>query len=332
MISIKHYLNRAESEAVLWQGICLLLEKIGDEAVYGDRLEYDAFVRNIEKIRESVASTATPETLLVTIGAAVQAMAGHKQQVAKFMQRQRGEIRTFVSMLTETVVKMTGENTHFAGSFQEIGERMENAGVLDDLQELKLRLHECLLDFRNETLQQKAEMEDVILALQQQLQRTREAAGPLDESKFALDLPQPGEAEAAMLDRIQAGTRNYVATVVIRRMQSINERFGYHVGDRVLQTCRVKVGQQLLPGDQMFRWSGPVLVMLLERADLLEAVRGQLKRILDAKIEETYDLGNRAVMIPISTAWNVFKLTAPVNCAIKQIQTFVASQIPRDSV
>ena len=330
MISIKRYLNRTDSEAVLWQGICFLLEKIGAEAVQGDQNEFDAFNHHIEDIRESVAATATPETLLVTLGSAVKAMADHKQRVAKFMRRQRGEIHNIVLMLTETVVKMTGENTYFAKSFREIGERMERAVVLEDIEELKSCLHACLLDFHKETLQQRAEMENAIQSLQQQLQRSREAAGPLPDADLAAELPQQEEAEAAMLASLQTGARNYVVTMVISRMNSINTRYGYQIGDKVLHTCRAQIGKQLLPCDQLFRWPGPVMVMLLERADTLEAVRGQLKRFLDAKIEETYDLGSRSVMIPITLSWSVFKLVPPVGCAVKQIQSFISSQIPHD--
>ncbi len=128
MISIKRFMNRSEDEAVLWQAICLLLEKIGSEAVQGDRSEHEVFTRNIEQIRDSVAAVASPESLLVTIGSAVQMMSDHKHRVARFIHRQRNEIQTMVSMLTETVVKLGGENTRFAQSFQEIGERLRTRG------------------------------------------------------------------------------------------------------------------------------------------------------------------------------------------------------------
>lgn len=129
---------------------------------------------------------------------------------------------------------------------------------------------------------------------------------------------------------LKAGTRSYVVTLVINRMQSINARFGYYIGDQILRTCRESIEKQLSPGDQMFRWAGPAMVLVLERADTLEVVRGQLKRILDARIEETYSLGSRAVLIPIAMAWSAFKLVSPVPIAVRQIQTFIASQSPRD--
>jgi GGDEF domain-containing protein len=330
MISIKRYLNSGNEEAVLWQVVCLLIEKIGSQAVQGERCEYDAFVANVQRIRSSITSDLNSEGLLLTAGSVVQAMTDYNQRVYRFIRRQGSEIQTIVSMLSETVVKMSGGNTRFAQNFQEIGDGMERAAALEDLNGLKLRLRDCLQEFRDEALKQKAEMEGVINALQQQLERERESVEVDPEIDPATGLPRQNAAEAVMHNSLKTGARYYVVTQVVNRMQSINARFGYHVGDQVLRTCRNKVEEQLQPGDQMFRWAGPALVLLLERAESLESVRSQMKRILDAKIEETYDLGSRSVMIPITMAWSAFKLISPVSIAVRQIQTFIASQSPRD--
>jgi GGDEF domain-containing protein len=330
MISIKRFLTRTGDEAIFWQVICLLLEKIGSEAIEGDRSEYESFVRGIDDIRDSIVTAGAPETLLVTAGSAVQAMADYNRRVTRFIRRQVAEIQTIASMLTDTVIKMSGENSRFARAFQEIADSMEKVVAIEDIQNVKSRLQECLRDFHEETLQQKAEMENVIAALQEQVERSRERANTPADSDPATGLPRQDVAESVMFNNLKAGVRNYVVTLVINRMQSINARFGYRMGDRVLRTCKERIEKQLLPGDRMFRWSGPAIVLLLERSEPLDEVRGQVKRILETKMEETFDLGNRSVMIPISTSWSAFKLVSPTAVAVKQIQTFIASQSPRD--
>jgi diguanylate cyclase (GGDEF)-like protein len=330
MISIKRFLNHSEDEAVFWQAVSMLLDKIGSQAVQGDRAEYEAFGRKFEQIRESLASSATPESLLVTVGSAAQTMSDYNRRVTRFIRRQGSEIHNIISMLTDTVVKMSGENTRFSRNFQEIGNSMERFEELESLADLKIRLRECLSDFRDETLRQKAEMEGVISELQQQVERSSESAGAIRDIDPATGLPQQDAAEELMHQSLKAGTRKYIVTMVVNRVQSINARFGYQVGDRVLRTCREHVEKHLSPGDQLFRWAGPTIVLVMERADPLEAVRVHLKRILDTKIEESFDLGTRSVLIPISMAWSAFKLVSPVGIAVRQIQTFVASQSPRD--
>lgn len=328
MISIKRFLNR-EGDGEVWQLVSLLLEKIASQAVRGDRSDYEAFSQTIENIRKSASEALNAQALMLNVGSAVQAMSDYNQRVSRFIRRQGSELQTIVSMLTETVVKVSGENTKFARDFQEISDGLEHASAVADLTDLKLRLRDCLRDFREETLQRKAEMEQALSALQDQVERSKDAGGPRDLDT-ATGLPRQDAAEAAMAANLKAGSRSYVVTVVVNHMQSINARFGYRVGDQVLRICRDAVEKQLQPEDQMFRWTGPAVVLLLERAEPLEMVRGHVKRILDIKLEESFDLGARSVMIPISMSWTAFKLVSPMSIAVKQVQTFVASQSPHD--
>jgi len=332
MISIKRFLNQDGQDVVLWQVVSLLLEKIGSDAVQADRSEFEAFGSNIKRIRESLSDSAS-EYLLLNAESAVQAMTDYNQRVSKFIHRQGSEIQNVVAMLTDTVVKMSGGNTRFARSFQEIGDSLDSTPGTVDLQNLKLRLRKCLQEFQEETLQQKAEMEKVITTLQLQVEGSRNGCEmPMEDPDPATGLPQQRSAEAAMVTNLKAGPRTYVATLVVNRMQSINARFGYQVGDRVLRTFREKIEKQLSPRDKMFRWAGPAIVVLIDRPESLEIVREHLKRILDAKFEETFELPDRSVLIPISASWSAFKLISPVSLAIKQIQSFIASQSCRDFV
>jgi GGDEF domain-containing protein len=329
LISIKRFLNRNGDEAVASQMVTLLLEKIGSQAVRGERSEYEAFAKSIEEIRSSVADVSNADTLLVKVGSAMQAMSDYNQRVSRFIRRQSTGLQTIVSMLADTVKKVSGENTQFGRNFQEVSDGLERASAMEDLTDLKSRLRDCLRGFREETLQRKAEMEEALAALQEQVERGRDLGGPPDCDP-ATGLPKQDAAEAAMLKNLKAGSRSYMVTVAVNHMQSINARFGYRVGDQVLRICRDSVEKQLLPGDQMFRWTGPAMVLLLERTETLDIVRGLVKRILDSKLEQSFEIGTRSVMIPISMSWSAFKLVSPVSIAIRQIQTFIASQSPRD--
>jgi hypothetical protein len=43
-----------------------------------------------------------------------------------------------------------------------------------------MRLRDCRRDFREETLQRKAEMEEALASLQEQVERGKDSGGPLD--------------------------------------------------------------------------------------------------------------------------------------------------------
>ena len=73
------------------------------------------------------------------------------------------------------------------------------------------------------------------------------------------------------------------------------------------------------------------MVALIERSETLDRVRDQIRRIMEMRLDENLELGERAVLIPVSSAWSVFQLIAMAT-AERQIQAFIASQGNREFV
>jgi GGDEF domain-containing protein len=302
--------------------------------VEGDRAGYDAFRTEMEQIRQRAIQDATPESLFVTAGSAVQAMENYNRQISAFLRKQGSELQCIVSMLFETIITIGGENMRSAQRLQELGDKLERVGALEDLQKLKSSLGDCLHSFREEAQRQKAESEETIQSLQQEIERVHERAGSatFEDLDPVTTLPRQAAGLQAMQEAIQSGKRRYVVAMVVNRMQSVNARFGFHVGDRILRAFKENVEKQLMRADKLFRWEGPAIVVMLERKEPIEQVRAQIRRILDGRLEEIFDVEGRSVMIPISAAWSAFTLMPPLANATKQIQAFIASQGSRDYV
>jgi GGDEF domain-containing protein len=135
---------------------------------------------------------------------------------------------------------------------------------------------------------------------------------------------------AALQEAIDRGTRHYVLVTIVNRVQPINARFGRNAGDRMLLRFKEYLENQLTSSDQLFRWTGPAMVALLERQEEFSHVRSLVRRMLDVPIEETYELSGRSVLIPISAAWSMFVLSSTKEATEKQIHAFIASQGCRD--
>jgi diguanylate cyclase (GGDEF)-like protein len=142
-------------------------------------------------------------------------------------------------------------------------------------------------------------------------------------------LPKREAAESAFAELARTGGRKYLVTVVIDRLQSINNRFGNAVGDQVLKIMAEYVAQHL-GADGLFRWSGPALVAILRRQESIDRVRTEMKRIIDVRLDKLFDLGGRSALVPITVSWSVIGLVPPATIASKHIDGFVASQMPRD--
>jgi len=330
MISIKRYLTHCE-EAVPKQAVSLLLEKIASTAPAASEEEHTTFAAEIGSYRERIEGDSTTETILLTAGSAAKTIEAYNRSVSQFVRRQAREFQNAINMMTETVTAIAGENTRSGEKLREIGEGLERTTAMNDLAALKTHLGECLTAFRQETLRQKDQTDQLIATLRQEIEKGPRGPAPhKGEHDPATGLPTRAACLDAMHSSIPEGKRRYVVTLVVSRLQSINARFGYEVGDKVLCQFGEFIEQQILPQDRLFRWGGPTFVILSDRADTLEIIRGQIRRAMDHHLEGTFEVEGRSVFIPISATWSAFQLTTTVANAEKQIETFTATQGGRE--
>jgi len=331
MVSIKRYLNRGNEDAGLWQAVSHLLERIGSVAVIADEGECAAFRQNIDQLRSCVGEDCTPVNALSAAESAAHVMEAYNKEITALLRKQRHELKDFVAMIAETVTAIAGENSRSVEKLREIGEALERANTITDHDTLKMHLSECLLALRQETLCQLEQTQDAIIALRKEIEHGPQLAATPDIDA-ATSLLLRDSCVKAMHAAIPAGQRRYVVTLIVNRVQTINAKFGYEVGDRVLCRFGEFIEQQLLPEDRLFRWRGPALVALLERSHGLDQVRLQIKRMMEHRLEESFELEGREVLIPISSAWSVFQLQTTVASAETQIEKFAASQASREYI
>jgi GGDEF domain-containing protein len=242
-----------------------------------------------------------------------------------------GGIESAVFLLRQLATRVGERDTAIAHGFQEISDGMELARGIQDLQALKAEFRRCLNDFREESERRQAEMESAVQDLRKQSKRGRGSKDPEGENCDPVTgLPLAEAAQAAMERLAATGKHIYTVTMVLNRMEPINARFGNQVGDQVMRAFKTGIEKQLLPGDLLFRWNGPVLVALMERAESLDRFRATVRRMLDAPREQEFDIGGRVVLIPISAAWSAFALVRPVAIVLKHVQAFIEGQGSRD--
>jgi hypothetical protein len=135
-------------------------------------------------------------------------MENYNRRTTALLRRQGGELQSIVAMIAETAVKLGGENTRSAQRLQEIGNRFERAGALDDLRALKAHLGDCLTSFREETRRQKAESDTAINSLQQEIERRSLTAGAVADLDPVTGLPRHASALRVPLVRGTGSFRN----------------------------------------------------------------------------------------------------------------------------
>jgi GGDEF domain-containing protein len=328
MISLMRYINSDREEGALRQVISLLITKIGSSAVRSDLPEFGAFTSEIEGIGNRLDADPEPGSLLVLAETATLALTSYNAMIGSLLISQRNEMQHILGMLRDTLVDIIGETSRAGKRLQTITVDLERSGPITDLRVLKGQLTECLTGLKEEILQQKAQAAITVKKLQVTIERggTVAAAGkganPLDP---ITGLPDRDDAVAAMQTAIDGGKRQYAAVMIVNRVEMINTRFGSKVGDSMLIGFKEHMTEQLTGSDQLFRWTGPALVAILERSEPIETVRRMVRRLLDARIDVSYSADGRSALIPVSAVWSVIPLVSAAD-AEKRIQAFISAQ------
>jgi GGDEF domain-containing protein len=338
MISLKTYMFRDgenEIQAAYRRILDLFLQGIALHAVEGDRSDYERFQDDIGRFAKSLTPETSIADLFVIAGGAVRAMEDYNRRTSEFVRKLNDELQKMVSMLTRTIISIGASSETSVNKLQTIEKAIEGVRMVEDIQVLKMQLDECLHAVREETLRQKADRQAALENLQQELDGSRERMGSMAVRVLvdgATGLPGKNEALKAMQEAMASPKGKFLLVAVVSRVQAVNARFGYAVGDRVLEACAAHFKKNISARDQLFRWQGPALVGILDRHERIDHVSAEVRQFADTKLEKTVDVGNRTVLIPISCSWSVFQIAPPVEVLLKKLDIFTAAQIPRDYV
>jgi GGDEF domain-containing protein len=327
MLSLKNFRNLNEDELAFRKVLSIFLEKIATGCVQCDSIEHDAFRAEMSHLQNQAEHFASPAVMLATAGCAAQAMESYNLRIAELMGKQNRELQSIISIITETALKIGCGNARATQRLQDLGHRFEREGALEDLRALKTSLNDFLASFREEVLRQKAESDGAIRALQLEIERRPSGINvPSEQYDPVTGLPRQAAGLLAMQAALQSKKHLYVVAMVVKGVQSVNARFGFRFGDRMLRVFKDNVEGKLLRTDRLFRWDGPAIVVLMDRMDLIGQVRGSIRRILDERLEQTFRVDGRSIQIPITAEWIAFPLIPPLDAAAKQIQTFIVGQ------
>lgn len=334
MISLKKLWTAADQDADpgdLMRVVRLLIQGIALHAVEGDPNDYQIFRRDMQQQMEAIEGNPAPAEILISVGAVLKALEDYNARTTRHLRMQGAELYHMIAMLTRTVETLGSGSHQSVGRLREIEGKIEKTSGIEDVRVLKARLGDCLESIRNETTRQKEDSARAVANLQREIQSSQvriSAAGAGPVLDPTTGLPARAAAAAALAEWIASPNPPYAALFIVDRIPLLNSRFGYDVGDRVMKAYLEELRNHLAPGDQIFRWSGPAFLALLNRPDRIEKVREHLRYALPGKIERNFELLNRSVLLSISVTWALFALTTPLEGLIEQLDSFLGSQNP----
>lgn len=334
MISLRKFWSQSPDESDptgLMRVIRLLVQGIGLHAVESDPQEYQILRRDIQKLLEQIEGDPTQAELMMTIGAVLKELETYNARTTRHLRMQGTELYHMIAMLTNTVETLGSGSQRSLGELRAIETQIEKTSMLEDVRVLKLRLGECLETIRTEAERQKQDASRAVANLRQEIRESQHrisaaGAGPVLDP--VTGVPARSAAAAALAESAIQQNPPFAALFVVDRVALLNARLGYAVGDRVLQAYLEELRTRLASADQIFRWSGPAFLVLLQRPERIEQVREQLRYAFAGKIERNFELSNRSVLLSISATWALFSAAVPVEDLMIQLDGFLATQNP----
>jgi GGDEF domain-containing protein len=327
VISLKRLLAMNGDEAkshsrVAW----LLLEAIACHAVESDPEERQGFQTCLRAIATKMEKS-NDEGALVLTGEAIKSIETYNRGVQQSMGSQVKELQSIVSMFMRSMLQVSKGSTASAMKLRQIERLIEKTSQAEDLRTIKAQLQESLEVLCKEAVQQERRAEEVTDQLRLAMSRP-ESAAVLSEVIADLDLvtglPNFRTAEKAIREACAANTKTYLVLLCVERLDVINGRFGFSVGDQILMLFGQHLAQCF---DRLYRWRGPGFLALVDRSGPEISIRAEIARTVSTRLELEIELSGRSVLLPISSSWMLTGLAqTSVEQITQKIDKFCAAQ------
>lgn len=270
--------------------ISILLQGIAMNAFEFDAAAYENFQTSMRKLRDKMESAEDEDTALLLAGSAIRRLEEYNEGAARYVRARQAEFEGIVGLYSEAVLETSKASPDTCSLLREIEKDLACPCGNDALAEVKVRLAACLEQVRAEA---------------NPLRKGLWAAGATD---LVTGLPDVGFAMRAFAEIWSRRDDYFIAAISLDRLETINLRFGFKAGDQLLTALSGHLTRNLQDDDQLFRWRGPCLVLLLERHVSEAIVSAELARTMSARLEETLEVRDREVTVNISATWNLLPL------------------------
>jgi GGDEF domain-containing protein len=137
-------------------------------------------------------------------------------------------------------------------------------------------------------------------------------------------LPTAGRALAGLEAAIASKKQTYIALFAVERLDIVNSRFGFAVGDRMLLMFSQHIAQLLSTEDQLFRWRGPTLIALLKRDRPEKLVEAEVLRLAGSRLEYNVNTREHDVLLRITCSHSVLSLgpDSKISDIVERIDSF----------
>lgn len=304
-------------ETAAWRELALkVLEAATTHAVHCGTAQVEDFRKVVKETMAGLEDSASSSQALIAAGVLSQAIAHYCGQTQREVDAMHVELNDTLQVFLEHLEQLHPEPTSqgLVADLRNLVEDAMNGGRLGAAHEevsAKLReLAEQAATKRKRSLELAENLKDRVTILQQPAGAGLPASVPVSAAvDLVTGLPNKPEAEAAVQRALESAANAYVAVFYLHRMPLTNARFGEAIGNQVILFCSQHIATMVTRGnDQLFRWSGPAFVAVLERQESALNVSSEVQRMVSAPLSRFFETSSRSVYLPIKMTATVLPL------------------------
>jgi GGDEF domain-containing protein len=295
--------------------ISMLLQGLALQNFCSDDEEFEAFQRKVRKLREEISKIDDEDTGLLVVGSS--ARAPDRGDAAELTPRQK-DIQAAVSMISESLLSVARPPELQAQALRESEHDVTSARTSDEIAAAAARLSACLDSIRTQILRRN----DAALLPSQSY-----APSDID---LVTGLPDARQAMDALSAAWKHRKRYCVAVFGIRRLDAINQRFGFQAGDESLRVVTQHLAEYFARDYLLFRWRGPCLLCVMEKKLPMPLIVAEVKRVAGMRLQQAMTMKNRDAIVAISMTCNIISLeTDSIDDVVAKIEEFLVSLLER---
>jgi len=312
------------------RAIGLLLQGIELHTLDFNKEDYARFRTDMAKLQERLLPQVAEPQLYVLVGEIIKTFEAYNRQTSGKLRAQFSELQSIISTFTCAVAGMVSASDASLKRLGQIRAELGHAESIEDLRLLKTHLCDCLNSMASEVEEHRKHS---ACGMEKLAKGARELGNSMQRtvpSDRVTGLPMRMEADAALVELAERA--DGVAVIfVLKRLRQVNARFGYEVGDGLLERLTTYLTSGTNPEQGLYRWSGRALLAVISRHEPIDHIRQEVGRLIANMPEYEVRIGPRIAMIPVTVGWSVFPVTRPVEKLISHLDAFINSQNEEDS-
>jgi GGDEF domain-containing protein len=279
---------KAAGQESLLPVFATLLQGIAANTIKGDPEQYRQYrakmqkVADVDEVRECV-----PE-LTMKAEIAINFLQHHCARTNGYFLSQISELTAAIDLLVGTLSDLAVAKPEYTSQLKDIAQKMHTAGDPATLQQRKADLAKCISEIRQAAEIRSHDNSDLA------------ARDPVT------DLGGRLAAEAALTEACASQSPACVVVLLMDRLKLYNQRYGRDVGDMALRFLAESVKRSFECEGSLFRWTGPVLLMLQPRP--VDKVQPEVRRVMESRLQYDCEAGSRHLLLSIDATWWVIPM------------------------